>query len=301
MCEEDGGDHDWVTGDELYALREAEEARRQAEETRRQAERKAEEAERTRPIREYHSFLNSAAGKEQLVKIASGYMSRHTRASIWYFILGLISIAGFLVGCIAFAGLLKSEKILSLPLLVGAISFSLSVYFYRSFKRSLKERSELLPRVVSRETGFAVPFMDAAKFLASRDISRNFEYKDEYGNLCTPEPFVPDISNTEVEWQQKMEHAGKLDRRRRWAKAAREYTKIGNECGVLNVSASAWSLAANCYNILDDERAPACYRNAVRGYKKLASQGDEDAQEKLAEAERQLAKFLNRNAQGGNE
>jgi hypothetical protein len=39
----------------------------------------------------------------------------------------------------------------------------------------------------------------------------------------------------------------------------------------------------------------------VRGYKKLVSQGDEGAQEQLAEAEQNLAEFLDRNTQGGNE
>jgi hypothetical protein len=311
-CEE-GGEHDWIDREEYYAdpeitRRDAERARLEAErEARRRAEldaeiaqwnaeREAKEAERTRPIREYQSFLNSAAGKEQLVKIARGYMARRRRASLWSLILGLISIAAIPVGCVAFTRHLKSEEILSLPLFVMAISFAFPFWFYES----LKKRSKLLPRVVSRKTGLTVPIMDAAKFLASRDISRNYEYKNEHGDTCVPEPFVPDTSDTEAEWQQKMEHAGKLGRRKKWAEAAREYTKIGNECGLLAISASAWGMAALCYDISGDERALTCYKNAVLGYKKLANQGHEGTQEKLAEAERNLAKFLSRNAQEGN-
>jgi hypothetical protein len=136
--------------------------------------------------------------------------------------------------------------------------------------------------------------MEAARFLASRDISQNFEYEDEYGNSCVPKPFIPDTSDTEAEWQQKMEHAGKLGRRKKWAEAADEYRKIGSECGLLTISAPAWGTAALCYDMLDDERTLACYKNAVLGYKKLANQGSEGAQEDLAEAERKLAEFLNR-------
>jgi hypothetical protein len=274
-----GGEHDWGDRDQVYAkLRQETEERRQ------------------KATAEYLSFLNSAAGKEQLVKIASGYMVRRRRASLWSLILGLIAIVAIPVGCAAFARLLKSEEIVSLPLLVMAVSFSFPFYFYTS----LKKRAKVIPQVRSRETGIAVPIMDAAKFLASRDISRNFAYEDAYGLICLPEPFVPDTSDTEAEWQQKMEHAGKLGRRKKWAEAADEYRKIGNECGLLSISAPAWGMAALCYNISGDERALTCYKNAVLGYKKLANQGHEGAQEKLAEAEQKLAEFLNRNAQAEN-
>jgi hypothetical protein len=316
-----GGEHDWIDREEYYAdpeitQRDAERARleaerearrraeldaeraqwnaeREAERTRREAER---EAERTRPIREYQSFLNSAEGKEQHAKIAGGYMARRRRASLLSLIFGLISIAAIPVGCVAFTRLIKSGEIVSLPLFVMAISFSFPIHFYRF----LKKRSKVIPQVRSRETGRAVPIMDAVKFLASRDISRNYEYKDENGNICVPEPFVPDTSNTEAEWQQKMEHAGKLGRKKKWLEAAREYTKIGNECGLLTISAPAWAMAALCYDMLSDGRTLACYKNAVLGYKKLVNQGHEGAQERLAEAERDLAKFLNRNTQEGN-
>jgi hypothetical protein len=303
---EGGGEHDWIDKEEYYAdpeitRRDAERARLEAEQEAQwdaeDAEREAKEAERTRPIREYQSFLNSAAGKEQLVKIASGYLARRRRASLWSLILGLISIIAIPVGCVAFTRLLKSEKIVSLPLLVVAISFSFPFYFYES----LKKRSKVIPQLRSRETGRTVPIKDAVKFLASRDISQNFKYEDEYGNSCVPEPFIPDTSDTEAEWLQKIGHAGKLGRRKKWAEAAREYTKIGNECGLLTLSAPAWGMAASCYDMLDDERTLACYKNAVLGYKKLVSQGHEGAQERLAEAERDLAAFLDRNTQGGNE
>jgi hypothetical protein len=87
-----------------------------------------------------------------------------------------------------------------------------------------------------------------------------------------------------------------LYNRKNYADAAREFIKIGKECGVLTFSATAWFCAALCYETLGDERTAACYRNAVRGYKKLVSQGHEGAQTDLADAERKLAEFLSRNA-----
>jgi hypothetical protein len=285
LCD-DGDEHEWIDTREYREVMAAENARRK---------RKAEER-RQKATAEYQSFLNSAEGKEHHAKIASGYMARRRTASIWSLILGLIAILAFPVGCVAFARLLKSEEIVSLPLLVVVISFSFPFYFYTS----LKKRSKVIPLVHSRETGRTIPIMDAAKFLASRDISRNFAYKDEYGISCVPKPFVPDTSDTEAEWQQKMKHAGKLGHRKKWTEAADEYRKIGNECGLLTISASAWGMAALCYDMLGDERTLTCYKNAVLGYKKLANQGYEGVQEKLAEAERELAEFLNRNTQEGN-
>jgi hypothetical protein len=107
-------------------------------------------------------------------------------------------------------------------------------------------------------------------------------------------------SDTEAEWQQKMEHAGKPGCGKKWAETADEYRKIGNECGLRSISAPAWDMAALCYDISGDERVLTCRKNAVLGYKKLANQGHEGAQEKLAEAEQKLAEFLNRNAQAEN-
>jgi hypothetical protein len=102
----------------------------------------------------------------------------------------IYNYTGILVGCAAFARLLKSEEIVSLPLLVVAVSFSFPSCFYTS----LKKRAKVIPQVRSRKTGCTVSLVDAAKFLANRDISRNFAYEDAYGLRCVPEPFVPDTS-----------------------------------------------------------------------------------------------------------
>jgi hypothetical protein len=98
-------------------------------------------------------------------------------------------------------------------------------------------------------------------------------------------------------WERKKEYAVSLFRSKNYAEAADEYRKIGSECGLPTFSAPAWLNAAHCYDMLHDghtERTLACYRNAVVGYTKLVSQGHEGAQERLAEAERDLAKFLDR-------
>jgi hypothetical protein len=329
FCKE-GGNHEWIDTREYLAEQERiaeirrREARRQEEIRRREEEKRRLEAEerRQKATAEYQTFLSSAEGKEQLAKIADGYMARRKRASTLSLILGIITIIAIPFGCVAFARLLKlgeisstpwlvfvnekleslplpvfvKEKIVSLPLLVFAISFSFPVYFYRSLKR----RSKAIPQVRSRETGRTVPIKEAVKFLASRDISQNFEYEDENGDSHVPEPFIPDTSNIKEEWLQKMDHARNLVRGKKWAEAADEFKKVGKECGLLTLSAPAWGLTALCYDTLNDERALACYKNAVLGYKKLVSQGDEGAQEQLAEAEQNLANFLNRNAQKGN-
>jgi hypothetical protein len=173
-----------------------------------------------------------------------------------------------------------------------AISFSFPFYFYES----LKKRAKVIPKFRSLDTGRTVSIVDTVKSLASREISRNFEYEDENGHSCVPEPFVPDpdtTSYTEAEWHKKMEYAEKLNRRKKWAEAADEYRKIGNGCGLLTISAPAWWMAALCYDILDDEqRTIACYKNAVLSYKKLANQGHEGAQETLALVEKGLETAL---------
>ena len=185
------------------------------------------------------------------------------------------------------------------------ILFTLACTSHTLFLKFWKKRSEAIPKVSEKTTGRVVPIIDAVQFLASRDISQDFAYEDEYGSSYVPEPFVPDTSDTETEplepdtyteaeWWRKIEHAGKLAGREKWAEAADEYRKIGNECSIFIISAPAWRGAAICYDGLNDERALACYKNAVLGYQKLANQGHEDAQEELAGAEQELAEFLDR-------
>ncbi|GHV02362.1 hypothetical protein FACS189485_02580 [Spirochaetia bacterium] len=64
--------------------------------------------------------------------------------------------------------------------------------------------------------------MDAVKFLASRDIARNFAYKDENGNSCVPDPFVPD-PKSEVEALKKS--AENYSEEKEYNKAIAELTK----------------------------------------------------------------------------
>jgi hypothetical protein len=106
--------------------------------------------------------------------------------------------------------------------------------------------------------------------------------------------FGLDLAYYWADWERKKEYAASLFRSKNYAEAAHEYTKIGNECGLHILAAPAWLNAAHCYDMLNDERTPVCYKNAVLGYKKLVSEGHEDVQERLAEAERDLEKFLNR-------
>jgi hypothetical protein len=301
----DKDEHEWIDSREYLEAVAAEKARqkRMAEERRQKA------------TAEYQSFLNSAEGKERHVAIVNGYMARRRTASIWSLVLGIITILALPFGCASLAYSFDAKSLQELgqwipdiagllgmsELLTAIIAVVISCLLVYGFYKSLEKRSNVIPQVRSLETGRTIPIMDAAKFVASRDISQNFPYEDENGYSCVPEPFVPDTSDTETEWQEKMKHAGKLVRREKWAEAADEYRKIGNECGFTTISAPAWGMAALCYKILRDERTLACYNNAVRGYKKLANQGHEGAQEKLAEVERDLAEFLNPNAQAGNE
>ena len=298
LCD-DGDEHEWIDTREYLEIVAVENARQQREaEARRQKAQREAEDRRQKAAAAYKAFLNSAEGKEQHIKIANSYLAPQRAATRRSLILGIITILALPVGCVAFYKLFKSEEIFSLPLLIVAIAFSFPYYFYNSWQKRA-EALKAIPKVKDTNTGRECPLTEAVQFLASRDISQDFAYEDEYGASCVPKPFIPDTSNTETAWRQKLEHARKLGRRKKWAEAAKEYQKVGAECGFLAIAAPAWELAALCYKMLDDERTQACYRNAVRGYQKLVNQGEEGAAEKLAEVEQKLAEVLNRNVQDG--
>jgi len=181
-CEK-GGEHDWGDRDEVNAEleQEAELRRLEAEERRQEAEFK------------YLTFLNSAAGQERLTEIANGYLARRKTASIVSLISGVITIITFVIGCVVFVkvvintvngSFLKNFQYVALLITIICVSFEV-------FRRFWKKRSELSRRVRDKKTGRAVPIMDAAKFLASYDISQDFEYKDKNGDSCTPDTVAP--------------------------------------------------------------------------------------------------------------
>ncbi|MDR1786962.1 MAG: leucine-rich repeat protein [Treponema sp.] len=284
---EAGGEHDWADRDEVNA-----ELEHNAEIRRQEAEKRRQEAERA-----YRAFLDSAEGQAELVKIANGHLARRKRASLGLVISGVITLITALIFCgLLYKYLVIDEAEASYfeilkALLPAVIPGSISITFFQKFWKTFSDLQSELRRVHNAKTGRALPLIDAARFLASRDIARRFAYKDEYGASCVPDTLTPAPIDTTKVWKRKMEHAAALFRDKNYAEAAEEYKQIGNNCGVLDSSAPAWLNAAICYDKLHDERTPAYYKKAIRNYKKLVKQRHDGAQERLDQAIRNLEKF----------
>jgi hypothetical protein len=118
----------------------------------------------------YLTFLNSAAGQEQLAEIANGYMARRKRASLWCLILGVIAISAVLIFVVAIFN--ESEGIIFKCVMLAGALLGMIWHF---FPKLWKKRSELPCSMIE------------ARALASFDISQNFAYEDEAGDSCLPD------------------------------------------------------------------------------------------------------------------